>query len=121
MASLSTQNRCRIINCLKTISTAVHDDSDLTKQALAATLHAEMLHSELASNRLADKDIKPRVDQEFVDSYMSSGSFANDLGVLREAEGAAWGNTDLQTLAECVKDIPLTLTPSQQEYFNLVV
>lgn len=121
MASLSTQNRSRIISCLKTIETAVSDDADLVKQTSAARDVAEKLHADLASNRLADKDLKPVVNMEFVNSFMSSGCFSRDLDILREAEGAAWGNTDLQTLAECVRDIPLALNASQQEYFNSVV
>jgi len=121
MSSLSTQNRLRIISCLKTIETSLADDADLVEQAGQVRAEAEHLHSELSSNRVTLKPAVTEQDDDFVNAFLSSGCFSKDLETLKESEGAAWGSADLNTLAESLKDIPRGMSDTQKELFISLV
>jgi hypothetical protein len=117
MSSLSAQNRQRIESCITVIQGSLNEDPELSQQAAQALQTIKALQRELEDARGVFIPEEPSVDAEFVDSFLSSGCFAKDLETLKEAEGAAWGSSDLQTLAECLRDIPRGLSLSQQEQF----
>ena len=117
MSSLSAQNRQRIEACLTTIQGSLNEDPELSGQTIKTLEAIQALQRDLDDGRVIYKAEESSVDAEFVDAFLSSGCFSKDLETLKETEGAAWSSSDLQTLAECLRDMPRGLSLSQQEQF----